>query len=230
LFVSYLMKLLFLRCRRPQFDTSGVAVILCQEEKKNFYRKFLYEPFPVESQLCTEKGCLADHLNAEIAGGSIRSRRDAVEFLSWTYFYRRLEQNPAFYGLEDCSSVGVQAFLYRIVDDALASLQESCCVLLGDGAAAIADSPVADAVAPTTLGRIASFYYLQHRTAGLLLDRIGRDNSAASLLRLLCDSHEFDELPVRHNEEILNAGLSLLVPWSVEPPDSFSSPHSKAFL
>ena len=39
------------RAGRPQFDTHGVAVILCHEPKKNFYRKFLYEPFPVESHL-----------------------------------------------------------------------------------------------------------------------------------------------------------------------------------
>ena len=44
------------RAGRPQFDTHGVAVILAHEPKKNFYRKFLYEPFPVESKLMV--GCL----------------------------------------------------------------------------------------------------------------------------------------------------------------------------
>jgi replicative superfamily II helicase len=39
------------RAGRPQFDTHGVGVILAHEPKKNFYRKFLYEPFPVESKL-----------------------------------------------------------------------------------------------------------------------------------------------------------------------------------
>jgi hypothetical protein len=39
------------RAGRPQFDNHGVAVILAHEPKKNFYRKFLYEPFPVESKL-----------------------------------------------------------------------------------------------------------------------------------------------------------------------------------
>ena len=36
---------------RPQFDNHGVASILVHEPKKNFYKKFLYEPFPVESSL-----------------------------------------------------------------------------------------------------------------------------------------------------------------------------------
>ena len=38
------------RAGRPQFDDQGVATIFVQEEKKHFYKKFLYEPFPVESR------------------------------------------------------------------------------------------------------------------------------------------------------------------------------------
>lgn len=51
------------RAGRPQYDTSGIAVIMVDEPKKNFYKKFLYEPFPVESSLL---GVLTDHLNAEV--------------------------------------------------------------------------------------------------------------------------------------------------------------------
>ena len=57
------------RAGRPQFDTKGVACILVHEPKKNFIKKFLYEPFPVESQL---KSQLHNHINAEIAGGAIK--------------------------------------------------------------------------------------------------------------------------------------------------------------
>ena len=38
------------RAGRPQYDEHGVAVILVHDIKKHFYRKFLYEPFPVESR------------------------------------------------------------------------------------------------------------------------------------------------------------------------------------
>ena len=34
------------RAGRPQFDDSGIAVIMVHDVKKNFYKKFLYEPFP----------------------------------------------------------------------------------------------------------------------------------------------------------------------------------------
>jgi len=39
------------RAGRPQYDRQGVAVIMVHEPKKSFYKKFLYEPFPVESSL-----------------------------------------------------------------------------------------------------------------------------------------------------------------------------------
>ena len=38
------------RAGRPQFDDEGIACILVHDVKKHFYKKFLYEPFPVESK------------------------------------------------------------------------------------------------------------------------------------------------------------------------------------
>ncbi len=39
------------RAGRPQFDDRGVACVFVHDAKKHFYKKFLYEPFPVESSL-----------------------------------------------------------------------------------------------------------------------------------------------------------------------------------
>ena len=38
------------RAGRPQYDDHGVAVVLVHDQKKHFYKSFLYEPFPVESR------------------------------------------------------------------------------------------------------------------------------------------------------------------------------------
>ena len=59
------------RAGRPQFDTEAVACVFAHDIKKNFYKKFLYEPFPVESNLLD---VLPDHLNAEIVAGTIQSK------------------------------------------------------------------------------------------------------------------------------------------------------------
>jgi len=42
------------RAGRPQYDRHGYAVIMVQEPKKQFYKRFLYEPFPVESSLASQ--------------------------------------------------------------------------------------------------------------------------------------------------------------------------------
>ena len=54
-------------------------------------------------------------------------------------------------------------------------------------------------------------------------------NSQSMFLPLLTDCKEFEGLPVRHNEDILNEALSLLCPAKV-PKDRLETPHVKANL
>ena len=89
------------RAGRPGHDDHGVACVMVSEEKKNFYKKFLYEPFPVESSLAKS---LTDHLNAEIASGTLTTKKHCIDYLTWTYFFRRLTKNPTFYNLETNSA------------------------------------------------------------------------------------------------------------------------------
>ena len=49
----------------------------------------------------------------------------------------------------------------------------------------------------TTLGRIASFYYLSHETVSLFREGLGPTTDLEEILKLLCDCHEYAELPVR---------------------------------
>lgn len=85
------------RANRPLIDDSGKAVILCLASKKDFYKKFLYEPLPIESHL---DHCLHDHFNAEVVTKTISNKQDAVDYLTWTFLYRRMTQNPNYYNLQ----------------------------------------------------------------------------------------------------------------------------------
>ena len=59
-------------------------------------------------------------------------------------------------------------------------------------------------VETTSMGRIASFYYLSHKTMRHFRDTLRADLNYEELLQVLSDVHEYDQLPVRHNEDLLN--------------------------
>ena len=43
---------------------------------------------------CSLLEVLPDHLNAEMVAGTITSKQAALDYLTWTYFFRRLVMNP----------------------------------------------------------------------------------------------------------------------------------------
>lgn len=213
------------RAGRPQYDTKGVAVILVEESKKDFYRKFLYEPFPVESRL---PPVLHDHINAEICSGTIASKQDAIEYLTWTYFFRRLTRNPAYYGVSANDPEHISEALSALIDATCTDLEYAHCIRTVATQDA-ADGSTSLSLETTPLGRIASFYYLHYTTIALFCSRLNRDADELEVLSLLCDSAEYDQLPVRHCEDATNAALAGEVPHHLEdrPMDD---PHTKAHL
>lgn len=214
------------RAGRPQFDTSGVARIFTQNSKKDFYKHFLHTGFPVESSLHT---VLDNHLCAEICAETIITKQDALDYLTWTFFFRRLHKNPSYYGLEisaeEHNSTAAQQlaneFMISMVEASLSELVESKCVEV---------YPNGD-VDPTPLGKIMSYYYLSHKTIRHLVRKAKPQASFLDVLTWMCRATEYDELPVRHNEDLINAELSRNLTF---PGTAFGlpmwDPHVKAFL
>jgi activating signal cointegrator complex subunit 3 len=211
------------RAGRPQYDTEGVAQVLCHEPKKSFYRKFLYDPFPVESSLHKQ---LHAHINAEIVSGTISTRQDAVDYLTWTYLFRRLVKNPSYYGVEDPSPKALTVFLSNLINKILYDLEQSGCIEGPDPADEDEDP---NALKYTVLGRICSYYYLSHLTAQLFDARVNADSAHVDLLKVVCEAQEFAELPVRHNEDKMNLELARSVPLPIDARNA-ESPHVKAYL
>ncbi|VAI08396.1 unnamed protein product [Triticum turgidum subsp. durum] len=203
------------RAGRPQYDQHGKAVILVHEPKKSFYKKFLYEPFPVESNL---REHLHDHINAEIVSSTIGNKEEAIIYLTWTYLYRRLVVNPSYYGLEDTETYTLNAYLSRLVETTLEDLEDSGCIKVDD-----------HSVQSLILGKIASQYYLSYLTVSMFGSNIGPNTSLEAFVHILSAAAEFDELPVRHNEDTLNRTLCEKVPYSVDQ-HHLDDPHVKANL
>ena len=85
-----------------------------------------------------------------------------MDYITWTYFFRRLMRNPTYYGLEGVDETNLNKFLSDTVERALGELYDSGCLDFNDDEAEKGGSNNGDAVFATTLGRIASYYYLSH--------------------------------------------------------------------
>ena len=110
------------RASRPLVDQHGTAVLLCHAPRKAYYKKFLYEPFPVESHL---DHFLHDHLSAEIVTRVVENKQDAVDYLTWTFYYRRLNKNPNYYNLTGATHRHLSDALSELVETTLADLRRA---------------------------------------------------------------------------------------------------------
>ena len=214
------------RAGRPQFDSSGIARILTQDTKKTFYKHFLHTGFPVESSL---HNVLDNHLGAEASAGTISTKQDAMDYLTWTFFFRRLHKNPSYYGLEISADEHNTIAAQQLANDYLVELVNGCLSELADSGCITLHSNID--VDPTPLGKIMSFYYLSHITIRHLVKHAKRNASFEDVLSLMCGATEFDELPVRHNEDLINEELSKNLPLKA---DTLSlpmwNPHVKTFV
>ena len=204
------------RAGRPQFDDNGIVCIYVLEEKRAFLKTFLYQPFPVESSLQDK---LLDHISAEIAAGTLTSKASCINYLTWTYFYRRLTKNPGYYNLLSLSAEAVNLFLLNMVEKVLDTLVAYECIEMDE-----------EFIESLPMGTIASFYYITCESVKFLKDSLEAEKlKFEEIISVLSKVQEFAELPVRHNEDQLNEELARVVPYSVNML-TLDSPHTKAQL
>ncbi|XP_013419499.1 activating signal cointegrator 1 complex subunit 3-like isoform X1 [Lingula anatina] len=125
-----------------------------------------------------------------------------------------------YYNLDDTDHDSINKFLSSLVERALVELEASSCIGIGDDGSSIE---------ALTLGRISSYYYLNHLTVRMFQDNLTPNSTLEELLTMLSDAHEYAELPVRHNEDQINSELAPRLPLAVNP-HSYDSAHTKAHL
>merc|ERR1719201_2137889 len=204
------------RASRPGLDVSGVCVLLCQNSKKEYYKKFIYEPLPVESHLDQR---LTDHMNAEIVMKTIENKQDAVDWLTWTFYYRRLSQNPNYYGLQGVTHQHLSDHLSEVVENTVEGLERYGCCSIEDDVE----------LSPANLGLIAAYYYIRHTTIETFSRCVNENTKRRGLLDVLCAASEYDAVPVRSGEEATLPGLAQSLGLKIDK-DKFSDPHTKALL
>lgn len=218
------------RAGRPGTDDTGRVVLLCAGSRKEYLKKFLYEPLPLESGLGAGRA-LADHLCAEVVNGVVESKQDALDYLTWTLLYRRLPANPAFYGLGGTSHRHLSDFLSELVDASVSDLEAARCIAVDE-----------DGVGLTALnlGMIASYYYVACTTLEVFAASLGPKTKTRGLLEIVSNASEFGGLPLRHGEDKVLRSTAAHLPLALPPPPASGSgraaasqyhdPHTKAFI
>ncbi|KAG2647951.1 hypothetical protein PVAP13_1NG004400 [Panicum virgatum] len=199
---------------RPLQDNSGKCVILCHAPRKEYYKKFLFEAFPVESNL---HHFLHDHMNAEVVVGVVENKQDAVDYLTWTFMYRRLTKNPNYYNLQGVSHRHLSDHLSELVETVLNDLESSKCVAIEEDMY----------LKPLNLGLIASYYYISYTTIERFSSMLTQKTKMKGLLEILASASEYAELPGRPGEEEFIERLVRHQRFSIEKP-KYGDPHVKA--
>ncbi|XP_045489788.1 putative U5 small nuclear ribonucleoprotein 200 kDa helicase [Pieris rapae] len=187
------------RACRPLEDDHSVAVLMCAAHHKSFFTKLLNDCLPLESHLDHR---LHDHMNAEIVTKTIENKQDAVDYLTWTFLYRRLTQNPNYYNLQGVTHRHLSDHLSELVETTLTDLEQSKCIAIEDEMD----------VQPLNLGMIASYYYINYTTIELFSLSLTSKTKIRGLLEIISSAAEYSELCIRHREENIIKALAAKVP------------------
>ena len=175
------------RASRPGIDDAGVCLLLCHAPRKEYYKKFLFEPFPVESHL---DHFLHDPMVAEIVTRTIETKQDAVDYITWSFYYRRLTQNPNYYNLTGVSHRHLSDALSELVETTLGDLEASKCISVEDEMDC----------APLNLGMISAYYYITYTTIELFAASLTAKTKLKGLLEIVAGATEFETFAVRPGE------------------------------
>ncbi|KAL9656222.1 hypothetical protein ABK040_007838 [Willaertia magna] len=192
------------RAGRLRVDRDAYCHILCPISRKDYYHKFLYDPFPVESHL---DHFLYDPINSEIVAKTITNKHETVRYLTWTFLYRRIKKNPNYYNLTGSSKLHLSDYLSELVESVLEELQKCQCILVEE-----------EDVTPMNLGIISSYYYIKHSTIEIYSTSINNKTKMRGLIDILSYSTEFEKLPIRQKENHILRKLAAHAPLKIDKP------------
>ncbi|MDL0123369.1 MULTISPECIES: DEAD/DEAH box helicase [Halobacterium] len=167
------------RAGRPGYDDVGYGWVVCDTSDADTYRTLLDEGHEIESRL---DGNLAEHLNAEIAMGTIRDLGDVMAWLETTFYYQRAQSAPDAYEFSTLRD-RVRATLDDLIDQGFVETDAD----LG--------------LSATRLGVLASTYYLRLDTAREFRAVIDDAADDRAILRAVAAAGEFDSVSARHSEQ-----------------------------
>ncbi|PBP27364.1 Sec63 Brl domain-containing protein [Diplocarpon rosae] len=208
---------MFGKASRPLEDKLSRGVLMVPAVKREYYKKFLNEALPIESHL---QVYLHDAFVSEISTKMIESADDAINWTTFTYFYRRLLANPSYYSLTDTSHDGLSAHLSELVETTLKDLAETKIIDLDEDD---------DSVTPLNPAMIAAYYNISYITMQTFLLSLSSRTKLKGILEIVTSATEFESIQIRRHEDSLLRRIYDRVPVKMAQP-SYDSPHFKAFV
>ncbi|KAL9103884.1 MAG: hypothetical protein Q9163_001121 [Psora crenata] len=208
---------MFGKATRPLDDKSSKGVLMVPAVKRDYYKKFLNEALPIESHLQVS---MHDAFVSEISTKIIASTQDAVDWATYTYFYRRLLANPSYYGLTDTSHEGLSTHLSELVETTLKDLSEAKMIELDEED---------ETITPLNAAMIAAYYNISFITMQTFLLSLTGRTKLKGILEIVTSATEFESIQIRRHEDHVLRRIYDRVPVKMAQP-AYESPHFKAFV
>jgi pre-mRNA-splicing helicase BRR2 len=208
---------MFGKAGRVGVDKSAKGVLMLPAVKREYYKKFLNEALPIESYL---SDYLHDAFVAEISAKVIESTQEAVDWTTYTYFYRRLLANPSYYNLHDTSHEGLSAHLSDMVEATLKELTDANLIEHDEGE---------DEITVLNPCMIAAYYNISFITMQTLMMSLNGRTSLKGVLEIITAATEFEDVQIRRHEDHILQRIYDRVPFKMQEPN-FETPHFKAFV
>ena len=202
---------------RPLEDKTSKGLLMLPATKSQYYKKFLSEALPIESHL---QIYMHDAFVSEISTRIIQSTQDAVDWATYTYFYRRLLANPSYYGLTDTSHEGLSTHLSEMVENTLKDLSEAKIIELDEED---------DSVVALNPAMIAAYYNISFITMQTFLLSLTGRTKLKGILEIVTSATEFESIQIRRHEDNILRRIYDRIPVKMAQP-SYESPHFKAFV
>lgn len=208
-----------------RIDGMTKSIILTGPKMKEYYKKFLVEALPIESFMYLH---LNDALSSEISTAVIQSKQDCVDWITYTYFFRRIHANPSFYGVKDVSPHGISAYLTELVENALTDLQRCDFIELQEtDEGEIVQEEV---ISPLNACLISAHHNVSFLTMYMLLNSLSGSSTLGDMLQLLSKASEFEGIALRQEDESILLKLNKQMPIKFTPSSGDSPVSYKVFL
>ncbi|KAG7195644.1 DEIH-box ATPase [Scheffersomyces spartinae] len=207
--------------QNPKLCLDSRVLIVAETGQSEFYSEFLKQGLPVES-FATEY--IHDVFMNEISSGIFTSKQDCIDWLTYTYFYRRLLVNPSFYELKDTSHMGISEYLSELVEDTLEGLKKHNLIEVED------EDEDEESIEPMTGSIIASYHNVSYGTM-IELFKLNNTTKWRTVLEILSNCLELAFIPVRMGEPLVLEKLNGSIPFKANPQQTdFSLVSTKIFI